>query len=1035
MRLLRRNENGEFTLAEFIGNSIPRYAILSHTWGSDSDEITFEDISNNAKALTRNMGYRKISFCMDQAAKDGLQYVWIDTCCIDKRSSAELSEAINSMFRWYQESSKCYVYLTDVATGNIIESEIAFQHSRWFTRGWTLQELVAPASVDFFSREGEKLGDKFSLLRNIIEITGIPAQALEGHPLSEFSVTERLSWATRRETKREEDAAYSLLGIFDVQMPLLYGEQRERAFIRLHRTIQESIEDQPSDLSLVPLALNAVTGAVSSTQPDHAGGSIIYIANNRVVDAQQRIFDSLQFSQIQERRHQIHEAYGDTYRWILDPTADRSQQWDDLAAWLSSSTEPRRIYWIYGKPGSGKSTLMRFLDENIGSDHILPWTVGKTPLRAEFFFWNPGSKLQKTLNGLLRTILLQLLEQQPLLVPKVVDRRKWSAALRPGKNSIEWTSTELKHSMCQFVQTVRNSATVFFLLDGLDELDGSDDVREELIGFLARLASCENVKICISSRPWNIFVDAFQDCPKLRLEDLTRNDINMYVEDRLYNHTRFQQIIRNNPEKARALVIGILERASGVFLWVCLVINRLLQGLRDGLGIEKLLESLQGISSDLSLYFNKLMSSISPHQRQEASMMLQIVLYEESEFATLHPLRLLDLCFMDEGRPDFTLTGKYRFGNFSLRDRDGLAFRLESVHRRLSSCCMGMIECSQPTYRHDGDLYVVHNLNVDFLHRSCRDFLSSTEIKEMLQQDTGGQYDARMFLLNSRVAQFMELATIWGPNERVLGLASYILCSLSRPSYRSTSVCVSLATTIQPTLEKLLQDQRGRLRSYWYIYDSIEKWHEEQSSFLELAIDFSLDAYVKKHMTSESILCKPGRPVLDYILQPRFSELSIDECISTPIPNVELVDLALRLGANPNQMYESASVWALFLSMLADFFAHPAKHGAIVPEFSDILGLMMRAGADTILPKSWLQQKTYAKARAWDLENSDFTKTPDEIFAHRWPGAVPIMSFNQDAGSETWYTVSNLLQHFRGDPGLDVKRLRKILYSREPKAV
>jgi hypothetical protein len=182
-----------------------------------------------------------IRFCGEQATRDDLQYFWIDMCCVDKSSSTELHEAINSVVRWYRNVAKCYVYLSDVsrialsADGKLSQRpwESSFRKSRWFTRGWTLQELVAPAVVEFFSKEGERLGDKRSLEQHIHEVTGIPVKALRGSLLSDFSVPERMLWAEKRETTRKEDKAYSLLGIFDVYMPLIYGEGGENAFKRL----------------------------------------------------------------------------------------------------------------------------------------------------------------------------------------------------------------------------------------------------------------------------------------------------------------------------------------------------------------------------------------------------------------------------------------------------------------------------------------------------------------------------------------------------------------------------------------------------------------------------------------------------------------------------------------------------------------------------------------------------------------------------------------------------------------------------------
>jgi Heterokaryon incompatibility protein (HET) len=255
MRLLKCADAGDFYLTkDFVGNdSIPPYAILSHTWGKDEDELTFKDLQTGTGES--KAGYKKIQFCGEQAARDGLKHFWVDTCCINKLSSAELSEAINSMFQWYRDAAKCYVYLLDVSTGDYNENnqfsqftwESAFRKSRWFTRGWTLQELIAPSSVEFFSRESKRLGDKKSLERQIHEITGITIQALQGSPLSRFSITERISWAANRETKREEDKAYSLLGMFDIHMPLIYGEGRKKAFRRLEEEIDKNQRDGSLD--------------------------------------------------------------------------------------------------------------------------------------------------------------------------------------------------------------------------------------------------------------------------------------------------------------------------------------------------------------------------------------------------------------------------------------------------------------------------------------------------------------------------------------------------------------------------------------------------------------------------------------------------------------------------------------------------------------------------------------------------------------------------------------------------------------------
>ncbi|KAI1146110.1 heterokaryon incompatibility protein-domain-containing protein [Nemania diffusa] len=236
-------------------NTRPPYAILSHTWLPDGEEVTFEDLLAYHEAVAQGQrvladsiasrpGFKKIQSCCDMAAQSyGLEWAWIDTCCIDKRSSAELSEAINSMFKWYRDAAACCAFLQDV-TASV--NDPSFRNSRWFTRGWTLQELIAPKQIWFYDQEWQLIGAKHEdpqLCDIISNITSIPVGFLKGTPLSEACVAKRMSWAAKRQTTRSEDAAYSLLGIFDINMPLLYGEG-PKAFIRLQEEIINQIHDQ-----------------------------------------------------------------------------------------------------------------------------------------------------------------------------------------------------------------------------------------------------------------------------------------------------------------------------------------------------------------------------------------------------------------------------------------------------------------------------------------------------------------------------------------------------------------------------------------------------------------------------------------------------------------------------------------------------------------------------------------------------------------------------------------------------------------------
>ncbi|KAK7451505.1 hypothetical protein CaCOL14_009464 [Colletotrichum acutatum] len=227
-------------LHEFFGYSIPIYAILSHTW--EEDEVTLQDIASSSYAFRK--GFAKVRACCAQALRDGFTWVWIDTCCIDKTSSADLSEAINSMFRWYQSATVCYVYLSDLPAQKPGRLDyLAFKSTKWFTRGWTLQELLAPRLIEFYDCDWNEVGTKSSLEYLLHNRTGIRRDILSHDTsISSLPVAERMSWASKRKTTRQEDIAYCLLGIFNIHIPLLYGEG-DRAFVRLQQEIIRNSED------------------------------------------------------------------------------------------------------------------------------------------------------------------------------------------------------------------------------------------------------------------------------------------------------------------------------------------------------------------------------------------------------------------------------------------------------------------------------------------------------------------------------------------------------------------------------------------------------------------------------------------------------------------------------------------------------------------------------------------------------------------------------------------------------------------------
>ncbi|KAJ8131546.1 hypothetical protein O1611_g2085 [Lasiodiplodia mahajangana] len=273
MRLLNTST---LRFEEFLGHDRPGYAILSHTWGNE--EVLYQNMTKRCvlnRSWHRMKGARKVLKSCEVAKSKGFEWIWIDTCCIDKTSSAELSESINSMFRWYEDSAVCIVYLVDILKD---DKSTPFSQSRWFTRGWTLQELIAPRWVEFWDRNWTYIDTKQSLSRMIANITSIdelvlqhghhpsnssedqttitrrtnhgvleddpPATDTIRHLLRTYAVCNIMSWASCRQTTRAEDTAYCLLGLFDINMPLLYGEGAEEAFYRLQLAIIERSNDQ-----------------------------------------------------------------------------------------------------------------------------------------------------------------------------------------------------------------------------------------------------------------------------------------------------------------------------------------------------------------------------------------------------------------------------------------------------------------------------------------------------------------------------------------------------------------------------------------------------------------------------------------------------------------------------------------------------------------------------------------------------------------------------------------------------------------------
>ncbi|KAK7462408.1 hypothetical protein VKT23_008007 [Stygiomarasmius scandens] len=288
MRLLNTKT---FKVKEFYVD-VPPYAILSHTW--QEEEVTFQDIQRLWVARRRG-GWLKVKNACAYAQKYEFEWIWIDSCCIDKSSSAELSEAINSMYQYYEDAEVCYVYLSDASSReDPRDAKSGFRGSRWFTRGWTLQELLAPSHLVILGQDWIEIGTKWSLRDVVSAITSIPVQVFEGRHIDEYSIAQKMSWAAFRQTTRPEDEAYCLMGLFGVSMSPIYGEGGPKAFMRLQQEIIRISEDRSifawissSKDSLEPRGLLAkspnefrASGGVGISDIDSIGDKSSFSFNN-----------------------------------------------------------------------------------------------------------------------------------------------------------------------------------------------------------------------------------------------------------------------------------------------------------------------------------------------------------------------------------------------------------------------------------------------------------------------------------------------------------------------------------------------------------------------------------------------------------------------------------------------------------------------------------------------------------------------------------------------------------------------------------
>ncbi|KAK0671575.1 hypothetical protein QBC41DRAFT_219102 [Cercophora samala] len=340
---------------------------------------------------------------------------------------------------------------------------------------------------------------------------------------------------------------------------------------------------------------------------------------------QTAILMSLKFPTIDDREEMIHQAHKNTFQWVYCDPVTCEKPWDDLRKFLA---EQSGVYWVTGKAGSGKSTLMKYIFYGEKTEGLLnSWSGGKRLIKASFYFYYKGSELQKSEIGVLRSLLYQVLDQDRDMIRLVFEERFWKLSASANKRAtFTPTTMELKRAFQKLLGLCRSAKTHLFLtVDGLDEYNASTAEMGLLVDTLKALSDVPWIKILVSSRPWNVFEEHFSGCPRLRLHDLTHPDILRFARDKLCEHPRFSGLLAKGNPEAKALMNDVVTASSGVFLWVYLVIRSLLEGLTNGDTIADLQTRLLELPTDLEDLFRHMWDNIDKRYRAQASRLIQLV--------------------------------------------------------------------------------------------------------------------------------------------------------------------------------------------------------------------------------------------------------------------------------------------------------------------------------------------------------------------------------------------------------------------------
>jgi hypothetical protein len=528
------------------------------------------------------------------------------------------------------------------------------------------------------------------------------------------------------------------------------------------------------DSSSSGAVMDCITADIEMLSVDPDEENILRLKVNR------RLLTDLSYPEMTNRYEDITEAYAKTFDWIFSDTRKWELPWNDFGEWLR---EDGNIYWIRGKAGSGKSTLMKYIyDDQRTKKCLQKWArrkeSGSVPCCvATFFFWNSGTDLQQSQRGLIRALLYQVLEQNPLLIP-IVFPESWaeiySEVLEAGESLgpkiRSWSNKQLREAFERLVTITQEQypLKICFIVDGLDEFSGDPD---ELCIFFQRLSRLsESVKFCLSSRSWVVFQEALENCPGLRLQDLTTRDIDTYINGKFKESSAFLKLVARDETLASSLTREISNRAEGVFLWVRIVVHQLIRGLNNRDGAPQLWRRLQSFPRELNPLYDSILSQIEPIYLEWAARAFEIM--NASTELSSDPFRKQskELWPVDEtrslsspppGKEGVNLLTLIEFTIAVIEDNDvewtqpnDLPLMYEDLRVQLTARCAGLLEISdtkRDICHSHGDCYE----HVRWMHRTARDFVNQdARWMKLLHNNSPPDFSAHFTLMRSSVLAF-----------------------------------------------------------------------------------------------------------------------------------------------------------------------------------------------------------------------------------------------------------------------------------------